>query len=525
MTEPEKLVVRTPSVFKVDDKFNDERFMKVRVAVMHSGENLNRSSFDTNVIKAAKDTFKNIAVLANVISYEDENGETHLDYGGHDMHLEEDAFDKNNVRMIYDEKIVGIVPETNHFEIVHDDESGKDYAYVDAMLYREYGNYAADILESRGGTTDVSAEIYCDEIAVNAETGLIEVGKMRMSGITLLGADVNPAMKGASATVFSIKEDDLQSQMIQIMQELKTSLDNYTAALGETLKEGGDANVNKFDELLEQYGVTADDVTFEYENLSDEELEAKFAEVFGVSDFVEEVEGEDDDEIEVNEDEIEESEGSEDDDEIEVESIKFTVEFDGKIRNMSASLSEKLEALSRLVNDTYEDDGTWYSVDVYEEDRYVLMIDCWSGKGYKQSFKVKSGSYTLTGDRVEVFAKWLTQDEINKLDKMKADYAEASDKLNKYEEEPKKMDILNSDDYSLIADNEEFVELKKEQNHFNLSIEEVVQAADAILTSAAKAHKFSFAETSNKSTKTQAVKPLPKAVAKKRFGSLFDGII
>ena len=118
-------IVKTPSVFKIDDSFTDDRFMRVRIAVMHSGENLNKSSFSTKVIKDAKDTFANIPVLANVIKYTDENGDEHFDYNGHDAHIEEDAFNEGEYRLIYDEKVVGTVPESNNFEIVHDYFSNK----------------------------------------------------------------------------------------------------------------------------------------------------------------------------------------------------------------------------------------------------------------------------------------------------------------------------------------------------------------------------------------------------------------
>ena len=195
-------IIKTPSVFKVDESFDSERFMKVRIAVMHSGENLNHSSFSTKVIKDAKDTFSDIPILANIVKYTDADGVEQLDYSGHDAHIEEDAFNKGEYRLIYDEKVCGHVPTNCNFEIVHDDESDKDFVYVDAYLYREYGNYCCDILESRGNKTDVSAEIYTDEIAFDAKNNLVVVNKMRMSGITLLGEDVNPAMKGANAQAF-----------------------------------------------------------------------------------------------------------------------------------------------------------------------------------------------------------------------------------------------------------------------------------------------------------------------------------
>lgn len=497
-------IVKTPSVFNVDNSFEDERFMRIRIAVMHSGENLNHSSFSTEVIRAAKDTFGDIPILANIVKYTDADGVEHLDYSGHDAHIEEDVFNDGEYRLIYDERVVGHVPTSPNFEIVHDEESDRDFVYVDAYLYREYGNYCCDILESRGNKTDVSAEIYTDEISFDAKNNVVVVNKMRMSGITLLGEDVNPAMKGANAQVFSLEEDDLHAQMIKVMSELKESLDKYAAIHGENLKEGGLVDMDKFNELLEKYNKTVEDITFEYEDLSDEELEAKFAEVFA---------SEEEDPVEDDEPE---------DPEIEEESVKFTVSYKDRVIDMSVSLRDKINALYELVNDTYADDGTWYDVDVFDEDKYVIMVDYWNNKGYKQSYKVKKDVYTLVGDRVEVFAQWLTQDEINKLEKMKSDFAEISDKLNKYEDEPKKMEILSSDDYSLIANDEEFVALCEQDAHFNMSVEEVAKRADEILTNAAKAHKFSIEEAEKPITS----KPLPTTKKKtKRFGSLFDGII
>ena len=532
-----KTVIKTPSCYKVDDKWIDDRFQKVRIAVMHSGENLNHSSFSTDVIRKAKESFKNIPILANVVSYTDENNVEHLDFGGHDAYIEEDKFNEGQYRMIYLEKVVGIVPETNNFEIVYDDESGKDFAYVDALLYKEYSNYVTDILEARGGSVSVSAEVLTDVISYDASREVVVVEEMRMSGITLLGADTPPAMKGANAQVFSINKEDLQSQMIKLMSELKDSLDRiYNAAnTGETSEKGGNHNV-KFEELLEQYGITAEDVTFEYDGLSDEELEAVFAEHFtqpeedpagaaepeaaeedGAADNEDETgdEGEDEAEKEFESAEDETIEHPEDG-----ESVHMSVSYKDKVTEFSVSLKDKLQALYVLVNDTYADDCTWYDVDVYDEDKYLIMIDISSNKGYKQSYKVKKDVYTLVGDRVEVFAQWLTADQISALDRMKSEYAEATEKLNHYEEEPKKMEILSSEDYSLIADNEAFVDLMKPENHFSLSIDEVTQKADSILTEAAKKRQFSV-ENHN-----QGVKPFATSSKKeKRFGSLFDGII
>lgn len=514
----ERKIIHTPSLFKVDNTFSDERFMRVRIAVMHSGVNRNASSFPTKVIRDAKDTFANIPILANVISYEDEDGNTVMDYHSHDMYIEEDKFHNGEQKVIYEERVVGVVPETNNFKIVTDKESGVDYAYVDALLYREYGNYCVDILEAKGGVTDVSAEIYCDDISINAQTQVMEVGKMCMSGITLLGDDITPGMKGANAATFSLEGETIQSQLMVVISELTAALNNYNALMGEQKsKEGGQPAMDKFNELLEKYGVKAEDVTFEYEQLSDEELEAKFEEIFGTSEDFE------NDNNDPEDDENDGSENNPDEDDTDSFSVKYSVEFNGKTVNMSVSLQDKINALYQLVNETYSDDGTWYEVMVYDEDRYVIMVDWYNNKGYKQSFKVKNDSYTLTGDRVEVFSRWLTADEISKLDRMKSTYSEMEEKLNKYEDEPRKMEILNSEDYSLIADDEEFMSLKDEKNHFDLSVEEVTRRADEILTNAAKAHRFSSPKEKVNEPKLRPLAPAAKKA--KRYGSLFEGIV
>jgi hypothetical protein len=60
----------------------------------------------------------------------------------------------------------------------------------------------------------------------------------------------------------------------------------------------------------------------------------------------------------------------------------------------------------------------------------------------------------------------------------------------------------------------------KPENHFSLSVDEVTQKADAILTEAAKKRQFSV------DNPKQTVKPYAASDKKqKRFGSLFDGII
>lgn len=174
--------------------------------------------------------------------------------------------------------------------------------------------------------------------------------------------------------------------------------------------------------------------------------------------------------------------------------LTYSVTIDGVTKTFSVSLVEKLNALSMLVNSTYgETDQTYYDIDAYDDEKIVVMHDYWNNKHYRQSYAVKKDVYSLKGDRVECFARYLTADEISRLDSLKADYAEKSEKLAKYESEPEKMEILNSADYSNIADQDDFIALKQQSNHFDLSVDELKAKADAMLLAYAKTGKLNFA--------------------------------
>lgn len=508
----EKQIVKTDSLFSVDETFEDERFMRVRIAAMHSGINRNNSKFTVDVINAAKDTFANIPILADVQEYEDENGNKYLDYSGHSMHIEDNYFDNDNQKIIYDEEVVGIVPETNNFELVYDEDTKNYYAYVDALLYREYGNYVCEILESRNNKTDVSMEIGCEEISYSAKEKCLEVNKMTACAITLLGEHVTPGMAKAHAEVFSMNEDDRNTQLIRIMQELKTSLDNYTMAFDKNAN-----STRKEDNTLHE--IFEDE---EIKKLKDDDTAPVVEDEETVTPEPEPEPTPDEEEPTPIPDDTQDEEEEVTEDSSETFSVKCDFEFGEIKKEFSLSLSDKQNAVYQLVNETYgELDNDWFDVEVYEDDKTVFMHGWFTGKHYKQQYKTKKESYSLVGDRVEVFAKYLTSDEITQLESLKSSYSEVSDKLGKYEAEPEKIQILESEDYGYVADTEEFAELKKQENHFDLTVDEVKAKADGILLEYAK--KGSFATKEDKVEVGKKTLPvMPKGATKKsRYGKRF----
>lgn len=494
--EIETQIVQTESLFSVDEEFTDERFMKVRIAAMHSGINRNNSRFSVDTILAAKESFANIPVLADVRKYTDKDGNDYLDYSGHTMHIETDAFDETKERLIYDEKVVGVVPEKNNFELIKNEENGNTYVWIDALLYRDYGNYVCDILNARDGKTDVSMEIHCDDCSFSAKDKVLDVGIMQAAAVTLLGEHVVPGMKNAHAEAFSVNSDR-ENQLISIMQELKQSLDNYTSLRKE--------ETTKMQEVFEdenKKNVPDDDV-----------VEEEVQESTPAEQSIEEDTPTTPEETE-NQDDNQENTSSDEDETFSKENLfnkLFEVSFD-----------EIHYALNVLCS-VYRNDDEWcYVTQVYDE--YFIMMDWDNDKYYKQSYTRDGDNISLSGERIELFAMFLTESEKIAIESMRENYSkfeEVSAKLSKYEEEPRKMEVITSNDYAQIADLEEVKTFSNIESHFDMSIEEVKGHMDELLLNYAKSGNLNFSSIGE--VKQVGMKHIPITKKKSgRYGNLFS---
>lgn len=204
------------ATFEVDTSFDNDRFMKLKVYVMHSGKNYNGSSFSLDSISEAKESLANTPILANVIEKEDGT----LDFGSHDLTIEENKLKEGEYKIIYQEKVVGVVPETNNYELV--EKEGKTYVTCDSYVYRDYSNYVEDLLEKQDSYS-VSMEILVDDYSLN-DKGVFDINKYRYTGITILGTEALPGMKNANLEVQKFSMDETTATISKFTQELKDIL-------------------------------------------------------------------------------------------------------------------------------------------------------------------------------------------------------------------------------------------------------------------------------------------------------------
>ena len=528
------IVVQVHGNLKFEESDSDkEGLLPVVLQSCHIDKNLNGSNIKEDVMINALPSFKNRPILGYIHEVDGKP-----QFYGHNMHID----DEDNI--VYDEIPVGIVPESCDAKLEYDEDKDKTYCVVNGYIFEEYTK-AAEILK-REKECAVSVELCIRELSYNAKEKYLDIEDFYFSGVTILGVDedgddVNPGMAGSNIKLsdFSVEKNsnfshtEINEKLIETLDKLNTTLSNFNK---NKSKEGGQDMDKKFEELLEKYEKTKEDIDFDYQEMSEEDLEAKFEELFGEdtssddesSDSGEESadgadegdsgEDPDDDGDESGNDES----GNDESDSDQQFSNKFSVEFNGKIRTFELSLDEKIYALSDLVNTTYgESDNAWYSVKVYES--YLIMVDWWTGVAYKQSYTQDGDNFTLTGDRVEVYANWLTKEEEDALDEMRSNYSVIKSELDTYkkaESDAKKEEIFSDESYANYLETDEFKSLIENKDKY--SVEELKEKAELAFAKCVKKNgSFSLGETT-KQTKKHGLFSTKNTEEKKPYGNLFD---
>lgn len=204
--------------YQLDDTYDSTRFIKMRLKVCHTGRNLNRSVFTLDGFEKAQPSITNVPILANVLY--DEEGKPK--FGGHDMTIELDSND--NPRMIYQETPIGLIPETCNYSL--EEEDGRFYVMVDGYVWRDYANYAEDIITEKGAVP-LSMEIDILDYSCFENTDDFLIKDYRYRGVTFLGDDLIPAMQGAKATAYSFENSAFFEKMQNALtEELNKSFEN-----------------------------------------------------------------------------------------------------------------------------------------------------------------------------------------------------------------------------------------------------------------------------------------------------------
>jgi hypothetical protein len=237
----------------------DERFLEVKVYVLHLGENYNGSIFTKDIVINAIPSLANTPLLAFVKRNENEK-----DFAGHEIDL---VIEQGEYKWKYTGQAYGVIPEQNNARwefMTGDDGVEREYLVVDAIVWKKFDD-AVEIITrdlSKGQSMELS-EKYSGHFD---ESGLFVFDQFKFDGCAILGNNVEPAMNSAKIEMkFSI--DNLKKTISEMMKE-------YTKKYSKEVKQV------KIEELLKKYGFTREQVVeagVEIHTYTDDDLE-KFKE-------------------------------------------------------------------------------------------------------------------------------------------------------------------------------------------------------------------------------------------------------
>lgn len=458
------------ATYEVDESFDSEKFIKMRLRICHNGENPNGSYFELEDMKRAMGSLSNIPILAHVIEDEDGNPQ----FGGHDMILEKSKMGDDDYKLIYLETPIGLVPESNNYVI--EEHDGRNYVCCNGYVWREYSNWAEDIIE-RDKDVKLSMEIIVDKFEYDAKKKYFKIIDYRYQGITFLNKDYGTGMIDAMATTETFSEDAHKEKVLMMMEELK-----------KVLSEGGNEVDGQVKEMLaEKEEVTTKETTLE-------EQPANETEEF--------TEGE--------------------------ETIETKVEDEPKVyvKTFEISHEDIRYALYNLLEVVEAEDNEWYFIDQVFDDRFEYSN--WDmTKIYRQGYEKKGDVVSFVGDRVELFQERLTREEKEALDAMRENYAlldEENKILREFQANKLKEERMMAEEELFsqfdekLKDNVEYQELKEKASEFTL--EQLEKEVAFIMVKSSVGFKFS-ARPSRKNTVKIELPPKDNDLPGK-FDELFD---
>ena len=519
-----QLSVQVPATFEVEStEYQDNTLLFGKVKLFHIGKNRNGSSVTK---EAAEKTLNTIAYKPLLANFCEVDGIK--DFTSHDMEFNEDG------TVTYIEHQIGCFTADTPI-IQYDETTEKEFVFAKVAIPREYTD-ACEIIERKNGTK-VSAELLINEMNYSAKDDVLELTDVIVQGATCLGKDpstgenIEEGMQGARLDIadFSVNKNsitvDVDAKFSKELVEMLERIENALSTLSnfnnitDSKEEGGENAMNKFDELLELYGLTADEIEFEVEDLSDEDLEAKFTEVYGDAEEFKKKkkkcskDGDDDDEFAKC--------GTKKKKRCSLNKEDGTIEFE-------LSHDSIRMALYSLLESDWNDNSYSWICEVYDN-YFVYQKESWNGdkyesKYYKQSYSKNNDEVNLSGDAVQVFSTFVTESEKTALDMIRSQY----DELKKFhddtvtaQEQAQKDEIFNDEKYAILTENEKFNQLKQDAAKFSVDeIEKEVKLifADEVM---AKGNYSAAGDGTEKQSKKIGFNFSEKPKKAEAYGGLF----
>lgn len=258
-------------------------FAEGSLKVMYLGENRNGSYFSKESVERALPSLKNVPIVCH---WDDEAEEI----GGHDVALVSNS--EGELRLKNLTEPCGVVPEHAQFEFQKesaDDGSEHEYLVIKGVILWKRQDVFKHIQDDLGGKVKHSMEIGVkNSREIN---GYMDITDFEFTALCLL-ENVEPCFQGSELELYSADgmseaAEEFRRKMDQMMLELKELYsvnppvhgdnDKHPQELSNFSTEGGKVELDEKLELLARLGVDVDNLDFSIDDMSLEDIEARFA--------------------------------------------------------------------------------------------------------------------------------------------------------------------------------------------------------------------------------------------------------
>ena len=231
-------------------------FDKGIMRVAYTGRNQNNSFISRETFEKCIGTIYNVPVVAHY----DRDTDT---IGGHDMQMV--MGEDGQFKMINLTQPVGVVPESAnwYWEEIEDSTGIHEYLCVEVLIWKRQECYEKI---KKDGFEKQSMEITTKEAQM--QNGVLVITDFFFTALALLGENVTPCFESAGMQLFS--KNFYHAEYEKMKEDFRREFSK--------IQEGG-SEMDKKLELLQKYSIKQEDLTFNIDELSYEDLEAKLQEM------------------------------------------------------------------------------------------------------------------------------------------------------------------------------------------------------------------------------------------------------
>ena len=389
--------INLPVTYEVSD-YVDDRFKKVKIWIAHTGENLNYSIFTKESLEKMSETLPYVPI----VGYIEKNEEDENDFSDHRNSI---TIKDGDVNIEYMCHAYGFIPEgaKSSFEI----RDGKEWLVGEGYLWTKFEK-SVDIFSNSNNSKSQSMEIDNIDGFIDNE-GRVNVDNARFSALCILGDNVAPGMQGSTIEMFNANsvKDEIKEMVYEFSKKGEKSLEKDTKEKVDEFVEEKD----KEDKTDTKKAKTDSDKKDTEEKVEDVKKNAKKEDEEAKTKSKDEKDSDETDEdkkkfVEEDEEDTEDGEGVEIEDDKEKKfQLVFEISHDDVRRCLYKAINEE-ESYSWIIE--VFDNHFVYQKETYENDVYTT-------KFYDRQYVMAEEKVTI-GDEVEVFSKFLTKEEFDKID-------------------------------------------------------------------------------------------------------------